>query len=179
MYATPEDLEPYYGPIPDEKRAAALTLIEQAEAQIAQRVPDLPARLTAGLTSEPLVRQVVAELVTEVLRNPEGYVTGTRSVTKGPFSSTVSGTRSAGATAGLLTLTRRHLKLLGGKPGASTISVSAGDDALRHTTRRRGLDGLGAGLPEGVHFGCVWPLPWDGSYPNGVPSRWDEEGYRP
>jgi hypothetical protein len=163
-YAGIEDVEIDYGPVSDADKARVLVLIERVEAQLVQRVPDLAARITAGRTSTALVRQVVAEIVAGRLRNPEGYVTGTRSVSNGPFSSTVSGTRAAGAAAGALVLTRQHLYLLGTRRG--TQSVSNGDPALSRVAVSQpgggGVAGLAAGEPEGVHFGCMWPLPWDG-----------------
>ncbi|GLZ47966.1 hypothetical protein Acsp06_41510 [Actinomycetospora sp. NBRC 106375] len=122
-----EDVEVDHGPLSVEDTARVLVLIERAEAQIALRVPDLAARISAGRTSTALLRQVVAELVTAKLRNPHDYVSSTRSITNGPFSSTESGTRPTGSTSGL-TLTRRHMRLLGEVRGCQSIPV--GDPAL-------------------------------------------------
>lgn len=161
-YAGIEDVEvDFGGTLSADESARALVLIDRAEAQIGQRVPDLAARITAGRTSIALVRQVVAEVVADKLRNPQGYVTGTRSVTNGPFSSTESGTRATGAAVGL-TLTRRQLQLLGDRRGAQSVPV--GDPALAHVPVRplyeRGREFPLYGGHEGE--GYVWPDPWAG-----------------
>lgn len=158
-YADIEDVIVDYGPVPDADVPRVMTLIERVEAQISQRVPDLDARITAGRTTLPLVRQVVAEVVATKLRNPEGYMQRSHTVTRGPYSESVAGTVAGGVAGGggQATLTRRHLRLLGSPAGAASVPLA--DDALRRPIRTRGLTGAGEDLPEGVPYGNIWPDP--------------------
>lgn len=166
-YADIADVEVDYGPIGDADTARVESLIERAEAQVTLRVPDLPARLDSGRTTMPLVKQVIGEMVANVLRNPRGAVTFTESKTNGPFSATQSGTLAAGSAAGTLVLTRRHLTLLGGHRGAQTVPYA--DPALRRLFRRPCFcrryehrheygDGCDSFPGEGEdRYGFVWP----------------------
>jgi hypothetical protein len=164
-YTGVEDVEVDYGsPIGEADIARVTRMITRAEAMIDQRVPDLAERITAGRTSTELVRQVVAELVANKLRNPDGFMQRSHTVTAGPFAESVAGTVAggvAGGGGGTFTLTRRHLRLLG-NPGAATTMPLA-DDALRYPVRLRGSI-AGAEYPEGVPYGNVWPEPWDGTW---------------
>lgn len=137
MYATVADVEVDYGaPVGDDKTAMVESLIERAEEQIRQAVPDLDARIVAGRTSAVLVKQVVCEMVVSVVVNPTGERAKTETV--GPFSRTVSygGQYSANNDNGLgrLILTRRHRTLLGSRQGA--VTIPNGDPALRYPLRR-------------------------------------------
>lgn len=158
--ATVDDVETRWGQaLTDDQIGQVATLLEDAEAEIRQRI-DLDGALTAGRTTETLVKRVEAEMVIGVLRNPNGYIQTTESLTNGPFSSTRSGTlisSSSGqaATAGLLTLSRRQLHLLGAPRGARSVPV--GDDALRHPLRRRYRHGWDLCGDDDEPYGYVWP----------------------
>jgi hypothetical protein len=155
-YAGIEDVEVDYGPIPDAEVGRVTELITRVEAQISQRVPDLAARITAGRTSAVLVRQIVAEIVAAKLRNPEGYMQRSHTITKGPFSESQSGTIAggvAGGGGGTAGLTRRHLQLLGARRGAQSMSVD--DPALPYVARGP----LPSWIPDGDHVGLLWPPP--------------------
>jgi hypothetical protein len=154
-YAGIEDIEVDYGPVPDAEAGRVLALIERVEAQISQRVPDLAARITAGRTTENLVRQVVSELVTVKLRNPEGYMQRSHTVTKGPYSESTSGTIAGGVAGGggQPVLTRRHLRFLGCPAGAQTVPLA--DDALPYVPRAP----VGSSIPDGTRVGLLWPAP--------------------
>lgn len=116
-YAELPDVEVDYGPIPSVDDERVLGLIDRAEAMILLQVRDLNARIADGRTSLPLVKQVVAEMVSERLRNPRGLTSFAH--TEGPF--TTSGT-FADKTGGGFRLTERHLWLLGAPTrGAFTI----------------------------------------------------------
>lgn len=124
MFATVSDVEVDYGPITEPQMISQVeALLVRAEAQVRQAIPDLDARLNDGRTTEPLVVQVLSEMVAQVLRNPEGADNRTRTV--GPYSESVSYVNSGSRTtiqAGLYILPR-HLRLLGGrKVGAFTIA---------------------------------------------------------
>lgn len=121
-YATVSDVATLYGPIPlgDEQYVQVVELLEWAEDEVKQRVPDLAARIEAGRTSDSLVRRVLAEMVTQFLRNPEGYVSSSMSRTIGSVVDARSGTYGSGRS-GQLELTRRHLRLLGQRVGGVTL----------------------------------------------------------
>lgn len=154
MYATVADVEVDNGaPIPADQVAMVEALIERAEEQVRQAVPDLDARIAAGRTSEILVRQVICEMVSDVVVNPTGVRAKTETV--GPFSQTVSygGQYSANNDSGLgrLVLSKRHLKLLGQRQGA--VTIPNGDPALRYPVR----DPADRWEPGRERFGYLWP----------------------
>lgn len=152
-YAEIADVETYFGPVPEHDVERVGELLDQAEALVGQRIPNLAERITAGRTTVTLVRLVVAEMVCEVLRNPEGI--RQRSETVGPFSrsSTYGGTQTAGVVdpeMGVLTLSRRQRLLLGDRRGA--VTVPAADPALARPLRD----------PTDERYrsdGYVWPAP--------------------
>lgn len=153
MYATLADVEVYFGPVPEHDVGKVESLLEQAEALVDQSVPNLTDRIAAGRTSATLVTQVIAEMVTAVLRNPDGV--RQRSETVGPFSRQMSfgGTQTAGVVdpdMGVLSLSRRQRRLLGDRRGA--VTVPAADPALAHPLR----------CPDDERYrsdGYVWPTP--------------------
>lgn len=126
MFATIADVEVDFGPVPNEQTAQVESLIVRAEAQIRQAVPDLDARIAAGRTNETLVIQVISEMVSTMLRNPEGVDNRTKTV--GPFTESVSFVNSgsrATIEAGLYLLPR-HLRLLGdARRGVYTVALGS------------------------------------------------------
>lgn len=155
MYAEVGDVEDYHGPIADADVARVERLIAQAEAQVAQRVPDLTDRITAGRTSVVLVTQVIAEMVVAVLRNPDGV--RQRSETVGPYtrSMTLGSSQTAGvvdADLGVLSLTRRQRRLLGDRMGG--VTVPAADPALSRPLVRQWADD---GRFRSDNGGYLWP----------------------
>ncbi|CAA9364374.1 MAG: hypothetical protein AVDCRST_MAG68-5033 [uncultured Gemmatimonadetes bacterium] len=119
-YASLPDVEVEYGPVPPEQADRVEALIARAEAILLFEVRDLDARIVTGQTQLPLVKQVVSEMVTAVLRNPQGLKSFAH--TEGPF--TTSGTY-ADTSGGGMVLTDRHRRLLGlpaSTSGAFTIT---------------------------------------------------------
>ncbi len=117
MYATVYDVEVDFGPVQVADQGRVEALIERAEAFVVSEVPNLSARVLDGRTSTVLVAQVVAELVADRLRNPNGLRSFAH--TEGPF--TTSGTYADGS-GGSSGLSARHLRLLGvTESGAWTI----------------------------------------------------------
>lgn len=132
-YAQLQDVETAWGqPIPPDAASQLLYvqgLLDEAETELEldPRIGSVAARLTAGVTTTERVRSAVVNMVLRVLRNPNGF----RQQSAGPFSYTVD--RSVAS--GKLTVTNRERRLLGALTGAGSVSLSAGDDALRHPFR--------------------------------------------
>ena len=82
--------------------------IDRATRVLVNRVPNIEELITSGRTTRDIVADVVVDLVTEVLRNPDRL----RSIqeTNGPTS---GGVTFAGDAPGALVLTAQHLKDLG------------------------------------------------------------------
>jgi hypothetical protein len=97
-------------------------LIDKAEAVLVT-VPGLAARITAGTTTIPQLRYVVAAMVVRVLRNPEGK----RSETAGDYSYELA-TGSSGESGMSLTAAERRLLGIGGRAN----SIQLVDDALEY-----------------------------------------------
>lgn len=93
----------YEKPITDAQRAWVSALIEDAEDELARRLPGLASRvvdvdprtteLAPGQVPRARVQRVVCGAVIPVLRNPEGYLSHT--TTRGPFTDVA--TRAADA----------------------------------------------------------------------------------
>lgn len=129
MYASVSDVEVDFGPITDPTmQGQAEALLVRAEEQVRQLVPDLDARIASGRTTEPLVVQVLSEMVAAVLRNPEGADNRTRTV--GPYSEHISyvNSRSSTSVESGLMLKAHHRVLLGERTeqaGAFTVRFTA------------------------------------------------------
>lgn len=83
--------------------------LERAERAILSAIPDLESRIASAITSADEARGVQIDLVLGKLDNPRGI----RSIqeTNGPTSGSVT---FGGESPGSLTLTREHLRALGG-----------------------------------------------------------------
>lgn len=67
-------------PMTDAEKTIANRLLERAAAMLPAQSPGLLDRLTAGTTPVEAVEQVLIDAVLRILRNPEGWKKGTRSV---------------------------------------------------------------------------------------------------
>jgi hypothetical protein len=92
-YATPADVESRLGrDLTSEEEAQVTELLEDVEALIKLRIPDLDDKVTAGTIPERIVVMVEVNAVIRVLRNPEAYV----SETDGNYSYTRSSDGASG-----------------------------------------------------------------------------------
>jgi hypothetical protein len=92
-YAVLSDITNKWRPLPavaDQNRATVL--LEEAEALLDQKLPDLAGNITAGLVSPVLARKVVTDAVIRVLANPAGVA----QQTVGPESVQFTGVRTLG-----------------------------------------------------------------------------------
>lgn len=131
IYASPEDIANRWSGYDETTHSdLAVTLIGDAEALILDRIPYLATRIANGVVSERTVTAVVADMVTRVLRNPEGF----REETDGDYS---YARPAASAGTGRVELTGHDLSRLNGpRRGATT---GPGDDgALRNLVRSPG-----------------------------------------
>lgn len=71
--------------------------IDDLEAEIVQRIPDLDAQLTAGTILLATVKRVVSQAVIRVIRNPEGLRTVTTGIDDATETRTVDSSLSSGA----------------------------------------------------------------------------------
>lgn len=71
-YVTVEDVRARWDGDASTERVQAF--LDDAEAILAARIPDLADRLTAGSTSAAMLRIVLVRAVTRYLNNPQGYV---------------------------------------------------------------------------------------------------------
>lgn len=120
MYATVDDVQIDYGPIATTEHGRVEALIERAEAYLLSEIPDLTVRVADGRTSTVLVAQVVAELVADRLRNPNGLRSFAH--TEGPF--TTSGTYAVASSTG--GLSDRHRRLLGDRAERGAFTITPG-----------------------------------------------------
>jgi hypothetical protein len=124
-YATVGDVEALYGqPIPTARIPYVEALLRSAHARLYARVPAIDSRVSAGKVSADIVREVVIEMVLNVLRNPQGVTQMTTAT--GPVSSSMS---FSAATSGRMILTDELLELLG-EQGDSAYTVTLIDDGL-------------------------------------------------
>ena len=111
VWAQPEDvrLADLGGSVAEVSDEQVRYWLERAERAILSEVPDLESRIASGVTSEDEARGVQIDLVLGKLDNPRGI----RSIqeTNGPTSGSVT---FGGESPGSLTLTRAHLRALGG-----------------------------------------------------------------
>jgi hypothetical protein len=80
-FATPDDVDALRPLDPDE-RGRAEVLLRYACARIRKDVPDIDARIASGALDPDLAQQVAVDMVSRVLRNPDGV----RQETVGPSS---------------------------------------------------------------------------------------------
>jgi hypothetical protein len=97
-YTTTADVEVrLMRPLTAAESAAAGAWIDDLEAEIAQRIPDVDALIVLGTVREAAVRRVVSQAVIRVLRNPEGLRTVTTGIDDATETRTVDGSLSSGA----------------------------------------------------------------------------------
>src|SRR5690349_4350472 len=109
-YATIADVELRLGrDLTTEEEAQVTELLEDVEAMIRYRIPDLDEKVANGTLPERLVVMVEVNAVVRVLRNPEAYV----SETDGNYSYT----RSSSGASGYLELTPQEWDWLFGGSG--------------------------------------------------------------
>ena len=114
-YASVEDVQDRLGrPLTDEERALAATLLDDVEAMLRGRIPDLDDRVAADPNYRALVVMVEANAVCRVLRNPDGV----RQETEGNYSYSLN----VAAAAGYLLVLDLEWGLLGAASGAWTIT---------------------------------------------------------
>lgn len=126
MYVSVSDLEDRLGvTFDDDDLVKIVSLIDDAEAVLDLAAGSLAARIEHGRTSAHLVKIVVCNMVSRLLRNPDGL----RGETYPEYAYVVD----PAASSSWLTITRDDKKLLGIRRGA--VSVPMGDDALRRPLR--------------------------------------------
>lgn len=97
-YTTTADIEVrLMRPLTAAESAAVGAWIDDLEAEILGRIPDLDAQVTAGTVLAPVVKRVVAQAVIRVLRNPEGLRTVSYGIDDGTETRTVDSSLSSGA----------------------------------------------------------------------------------
>jgi len=100
-------------PLTTEEEQIAQTLLDDVEARLRVRLPDLDDRVAADPNYHALVVQVEANAVLRVIRNPDGY----RQETEGNYSYS----KSAAVASGHLFVMDSEWDLLGARQGAFTI----------------------------------------------------------
>lgn len=114
-YATVPNVQARFTrPLTLEEEQMAQTLLDDVEARLRARIPDLDERVDADANYLALVVQVEANAVLRVLRNPEGY----RQETEGNYSYSLS----AAVASGHLFVMDSEWDLLGARRGAFTIT---------------------------------------------------------
>src|SRR5690554_1449162 len=90
-YATVEDVESRFTrELTDEERTLVQSRLEDVEAVIRTRIPDLDEKVASGTLSEQVIIMVESEAVLRVLRNPEGF----SQETDGNYSYSMSSTNA-------------------------------------------------------------------------------------
>lgn len=121
LFATPDDVAARYdGEIPDGQLAYIDQRLSDAELVVTATGGDITSRIIAGKTTAAAVRLVLCNMVIRILRNADGV----RTQTVGPFSYTLD----MQVASGRLFVSREDRRLLGLRPGASTVTLT--DDAL-------------------------------------------------
>lgn len=116
-YATKEDIEVRYGrPLTPAQAAQATAWIEDLEADILERVPNLADLVAAGRPSPGTMKRIECAAIIRVLQNPEGL----KSFTEAIDDYSVTKVRDNTLAAGLLELTDDEwAKILPGLEGDS------------------------------------------------------------
>lgn len=113
-YATPEDVSSRLGRDLDESEALIVNVrLNDVERLIRSRKPSLDADITSGMLDVEVVKQVEAEAVLRLVRNPEGY----RSETDGNYSYQID----ASVASGRISILDDEWALLGASRGAFVI----------------------------------------------------------
>lgn len=113
--ATVDDVQDRYGQVlSEEERRLAKVLLQDVEAILRGRLPDLEQHATDDVHFRARVVMVEANSVLRVLRNPEGY----RQEVEGNYSYSIS----AAVASGHLFVMDSEWGLLGGRGGAFTIT---------------------------------------------------------
>ncbi|WP_280350348.1 Gp19/Gp15/Gp42 family protein [Nocardia abscessus] len=74
-YATAEDVAVRWNrTLTEEETALVNARLADVERRIKRRIPDLAAKITAGTVDVEDVKQVEADAVLRLVRNPEGYI---------------------------------------------------------------------------------------------------------
>ena len=77
-YASVDDVAARWARTPDDEQAALIEIrLADVERKIKRRIPDLAAKITAGTIDVEDVKQVEADTVLRLVRNPEGYLSET------------------------------------------------------------------------------------------------------
>lgn len=114
-YATVDDVQARLGrPLTSEERELAVTLLDDVEAMLRARIPDLDERVEVNENYRALVVMVEANAVLRVLKNPEGY----RQESEGNYSYSLN----VAAAAGYLLVLDWEWRMLGASRGAWTIT---------------------------------------------------------
>lgn len=79
------------------EEAQVTAWIEDLEAIVLQRVPDLRERIDAGTISEAIVRSVLCSAIIRVMRNPGGLRQRTESIDDYSLTETIDSSLSTGA----------------------------------------------------------------------------------
>ncbi|MEU1526931.1 Gp19/Gp15/Gp42 family protein [Nocardia rhamnosiphila] len=109
-YAEPTDVAARLGrELSPDETTLVTTRLDDAERMIRRRIPDLSEQITAGSIDVEDVKQVEAEAVLRVVRNPEGY----RQETDGNYSYMLS----AESASGVLDIKPNEWALLGIRTG--------------------------------------------------------------
>ncbi|MDA3643785.1 phage Gp19/Gp15/Gp42 family protein [Saccharopolyspora indica] len=113
-YATPEDVEARFTrELTEEEKAMVAARLEDVEAVIRARIPDLDEKVESGEIPLELLVMIECEAVLRVLRNPEGY----SQETDGNYSYSMS----SSAAPGRILILPEEWEWLGVRRGAFTI----------------------------------------------------------
>lgn len=97
-YTTTADVEVrLMRPLTTAETDAVGAWIDDLEAEIRQRIPDLADRITAGTVLVTTIKRVVSQAVIRVIRNPEGLRTVTTGIDDATETRTVDSSLSSGA----------------------------------------------------------------------------------
>ncbi|WP_158169976.1 Gp19/Gp15/Gp42 family protein [Mycolicibacterium smegmatis] len=109
-YATPSDVAARLGrELTEQETSLVSTRLEDAERMILRKIPDLADKISAGDIDVADVKQVEAEAVLRLVRNPEGYA----SEQDGTYGYTFSRDLASGK----LEITREEWEMLGLRTG--------------------------------------------------------------
>ena len=96
-YATVSDVEVRYGRTLTASEAAQVTAwIDDLEAEIGERIPDLAALVLAGRPTSGTLRRVISAAIVRKLQNPSGLRTRTVAIDDYSTTETVDAANSAG-----------------------------------------------------------------------------------
>lgn len=77
-YASPSDVAVRWARTPSAEESALIGVrLDDVERMIRRRIPDLTAKVTSGVIALADIKQVEADSVLRLVRNPEGYLSET------------------------------------------------------------------------------------------------------